>query len=389
MTKEDYLLLDGLDLAGLATPSYVLDLGALRRNLELLADVKQRVGCQILLSQKSFAVFGVYPMLRWYLDGVSAGSVFEARLGHEEMGGEVQVMAPAYSEADILELQSYSTSVVFRAYAQWDRFRGRLAASAQPISPGLRLNPEYSEAEREIFTLGIYGARLGIRRREMDRLSLEGIEGFSFHKMGEQNAGMFERMLKSAEERFGEFFSRVQWLSFTGGHRLTAGDYDVDRFCRVFAAFRQAHPVRTVFLDPGEAVSLNAGVLVASVLEIVPADLPVVVLDVSAAAHMPDVLVLPYRPQVLGADLPRRKSWTCRLAGLSSFTGDVIGEYSFDAPLRIGDKLVFQDMANGTMVKNNWLNGLRLPTISTWDPVQKNLRVIRSFDYGDFKNRLS
>jgi len=389
MGTDRYPLLEGLDIATVSTPSYILDLGALRQNLERLADVKQRTGCRILLAQKTFAMFSVYPMLRWYLDGVSAGSSYEARLGHEEMGGEVQAFSPAYSEADIQALLPYCTAMVFNSFAQWELFRPLLAAAPKPPSPGLRLNPEYSEVEKEVYNPYAQVSRHGIRRRDLDRQSCDGIEGLCFHLMVEQNAGTFERMLAAAEENFGAYFNRVKWINFGGGHHLTAADYDVARFCRVLTAFRQRHPGLKLYLEPVEAVALDAGVLVTTVLDIIQADLPVVILDISAAAHMPDVLAMPYRPAVTGAALPRRKSWTCRVAGLSSLTSDVIGEYSFDSPLRTGDRLVFLDMAHNTMVKNNSFSGLRLPAIATWDPTMKALRVVRSFDYEDFKARLS
>ena len=382
-------MLEGLDITAVSTPSYILDLGALRRNLELLADVKQRTGCRILLAQKTFAMFSVYPMLRWYLDGVSASSVYEARLGHKEMGGEVHAFAPAYNEADIRALLPHCTALIFNSFTQWEQFRPLLAATPTPTSLGLRLNLEYSEVEKEIYNPSTQGSRLGIRRRDLDRLSFDGVEGLCFHMAVEQNAGTFERMLVAAEEKFGAYFNRVQWISFGGGHHLTGVDYDVECFCRVFSAFRQRHSGLKLYLEPAEAVALDAGVLVTTVLDIVQADIPVVILDTSAAAHMPDVLAMPYRPAVVGAAHPRRKSWTCRLAGLSSLTSDVIGEYSFDAPLRIGERLIFPDMMHNTVVKNNNFSGLRPPTIATWDPTLKALRVVRSFDYEDFKARLS
>ena len=389
MAKGGYPVLEGVDLATLSTPSYVLDLGALRRNLEQLVDVKQRTGCRVLLSQKTFAMFSVYSMIRWYLDGVSASSLYEARLGHEEMGGEVHVTAAAYCEPDVQSLLSYSTVMVFNSFSQWARFRPLLAGAPRPPSPGLRLNLEYSEIEKESFNPYTQGSRMGVRRRELDRRSFDGLEGLSFYMAVEQNAGTFERMLLAVEENFGSYFDRVKWLTFGGGHRLTASDYDVERFCRVLAAFQRRHSGVTLYLEPAEAVPLGAGVLVASVLDVIQADLPVVILDTSAVAHLPDVLGLPYRPAVAGADFPRRKSWTCSVAGCSGVTGDVFGEYSFDAPLRPGDRLVFLDMAHNTMVKNNNFSGLRPPAITTWDPTQKALQVVRTFDYEDYKTRLS
>jgi carboxynorspermidine decarboxylase len=389
MAKGSHVLLEGLDIGTVPTPCHVLDLGALRRNLELLNDVRQRTGCRVLLDQRCFALFGVYPMLRWYLDGVAAGSLHEARLGHEEMGGEVHLFAPAYADAELDAVLPFCTHIVFNSFGQWERFRARLAAAPKPPSPGLRFNPEYSEVEKDVYNPSPQGSRLGIRRRDLDRISLDGIEGLSLHVAFEQNAGALERVFKACEDRFGTLFDRMRWLSFGGGHHLTGEDYDVDRFCRVLGAFRQRHASPVIYLEPGEAVALEAGVLVASVLDVVQADVPVVILDTSAAAHMPDVLEMPYRPAIAGGDAPRRRSWTCRMTGLSTLPGDVMGEYSFDAPLRIGDRVVFLDMANHTMVRTSHFHGLRPPAIATWDPALQSLRVLRTFDYEDFKTRLS
>ncbi len=378
-----------IDWKAVPTPCYVVDLQALRANLRLLADVKARAGCRILLAQKGFSMFSVYPLVRQYLDGVCASGACEARLGREEMGGEVHAFSAAYGDSDFAELVGLCDHIVFNSFSQWERFRPVLARASRPISAGLRVNPGYSEVAVAIYNPCAPGSRLGIRRQAFEGKSLEGIEGLHFHCLCEENADALEHVLAHVEEQFSEFFGRLKWINFGGGHHVTRPDYDVERLVRIVTGFRARYPHLQVYLEPGEAVALNTGWLVATVLDVVEADLPVAILDASAAAHMPDVLEMPYRPNVVGAGKPGEKAWTCRLAGLTCLAGDVVGEYSFEAPLKTGDKVVFLDMAHYTMVKNTTFNGARLPSIATWDEGGAGLRIIREFGYRDFKERLS
>ncbi len=378
-----------IDWKAVPTPCYVVDLEALRSNLRLLADVKARAGCRILLAQKGFSMFSVYPLVRQYLDGVCASGPYEARLGREEMGGEVHAFGAAYSDRDFGELLGLSDHIVFNSFSQWERFRPALASAARRISPGLRVNPGYSEVTVALYNPCAPGSRLGIRRPAFEGRSLGGIEGLHFHCLCEENADALEHVLAHVESQFSGFFGPLKWINFGGGHHITRPDYEVDRLVRIITGFRARYPHLQVYLEPGEAVALNTGWLAARVLDVVEADVPVAILDASAAAHRPDVIEMPYRPNVAGAGKPGEKAWTCRLAGPTCLAGDVAGDYSFDAPLKTGDTVAFCDMAHYTMVKNTTFNGVPLPAIATWDEGAGGLRIIRQFGYKDFKERLS
>jgi carboxynorspermidine decarboxylase len=379
-----------IDWRTVPSPCYVVDLRALRANLRLLADIKARAGCKILLAQKGFSMFSVYPLVREYLDGVCASSPHEARLGREEMDREVHAFAPAYSERDMAELTALCDHIIFNSFSQWRKHRPAFASALRPLSAGLRVNPGYSEVAVALYNPCAPGSRLGIRRPDFEGESLDGIEGLHFHCLCEENADALEHVLAHVEEQFSGFFNRLRWINFGGGHHITRPDYDGERLVRVVKEFRARHPHLEVYLEPGEAIALNTGWLVSTVLDVVRAeDMPVAILDASAAAHMPDVIEMPYRPNVLGAGKGGEKAWTCRLAGHTCLAGDVVGEYSFDAPLKPGDRVVFADMAHYTMVKNTTFNGVRLPSIATWDEEAAGLRIIREFGYEDFKGRLS
>lgn len=379
--------LNGLDLAGVKTPCFVVDLARLRANLRVLDEVIQRSGARILLAQKAFSMFAVYPLLRRTLHGVCASSPHEARLGREEFNREVHAFAAAYSDRDLTELLTLADHIVFNSFAQWRRYRGQCAAAG--ITCGLRVNPEHSEAVAEIYSPCAPRSRLGIRRRDFDGQSLDGISGLHFHTLCQQGAEALERTLDAFEERFAEFLPGMSWVNFGGGHHITRPGYDVDLLCRLIHGFRQRHGVETIYLEPGEAVALNAGSLVATVLDVIDNDGPIAILDASAAAHMPDVLEMPYRPEVAGAGLPGEKPFTCRLAGHSCLAGDVIGDYAFDRPLQVGDRIELLDMAIYSMVKTTTFNGLALPSIATWDEENGDFRTVRQFSYQDFKTRLS
>lgn len=385
-------MLEGLDLNSVPSPCYVADLELLRANLRTLGDVKRRAGCTLLLALKGFAMFGVFDLCREHLDGVCASGPHEARLGFEEFGKQVHVYAPAFSERDIAEVARYADHVVFNSFAQLDRHRGALAAAARAagreIQVGLRCNPGYSEVETEIYNPCAAGSRLGIPRAQFDNRDLAGLDGLHFHVMCEQNADVLQRVLEAFENRFADLIPGRRWVNFGGGHHITRPGYDTDLLVRLVTDFRRRHGVE-VILEPGEAAALNAGVLVATVLDIVENEMPIAILDTSAAAHMPDTLEMPYRPGIVGAGLPGEMPHTYRLGGLTCLAGDVIGDYSFADPLAPGDKVVFTDMLHYTMVKNNTFNGVKLPSIATFDPVDGRLRVFRVFGYEDYKGRLS
>ena len=380
------------DPARVATPAFVVDEGLLADNLTVLGRVKARTGCRILLALKCFAMFRVFPLLAEVLDGVCCSSPHEAQLGREEFGREVHSFAAAYSAADIEALALTSDHLVFNSFAQKERFmplaRQRAAAAGRRLEFGLRINPEHSEGAVPLYDPCAPGSRLGIRRADFRTDRLDGISGLHWHNLCEQDADCLERTVAAVEHAFGDVLPRMAYVNFGGGHHITRPGYDLDLLVSIVNRFRERWGVQ-VYLEPGEAVALNAGYLVATVLDVVNADLPVAVIDASVPAHMPDVLEMPYRPHVIGAGEPGEKGWTCRIGGLSCLAGDVAGEYSFDRPLVAGDRLVFTDMAIYTMVKTNTFNGVQLPAIVLYHPDEDRLETVRRFGYEDFKTRLS
>lgn len=367
------------------TPAYVLSEERLRENLAILRKVKDRTGCKILLALKGFALPRVFPQIRETLDGVCASSPHEARLGAEEFGGEVHAFAPAYSEEDIGELSRLCHHLVFNSLAQYERYRDRIPRT---VACGLRINPECSTGATALYDPCAPGSRLGIRRADLgDRLP-EGISGLHFHTLCEQNADALEQTLEAVEARFGSWLDGLPWLNLGGGHHITRDDYDLDRLCDLILRVRNRHGIGRVYLEPGEAVALGAGVLVARVLDTVHNGLDIALLDTSAAAHMPDVLEMPYRPRVVGGGFPGEKPFTARLGGATCLAGDVIGDYSFDRPLREGDRLVFEDMAHYTLVKSTTFNGVRLPSIYLYRGAGPGLECVRRFGYEEYRRRL-
>ena len=370
------------------TPCFVVDLGLIRRNLAILDDVQKRSGARILLAQKAFSMFGIYPLLATVLKGTCASSPNEARLGREFFPGEVHAFAAAYSEQDLRELLAVCDHIVFNSFSQCKRFQALREAAAGRVEFGLRVNPEHSEADVPIYDPCAPGSRLGIRRCDFEGEDLSGVSGLHFHTLCEKNSDSLARTLNAFESKFGDLIPRMKWINFGGGHHITRPDYDRELLCRLITDFRKRYPV-DVYLEPGEAVALNTGFLVGTVLDVVRNGMEIAILDTSAAAHMPDVLEMPYRPNVIGAGTPGEKPFSYRLAGASCLAGDVIGDYSFDEPLRPGDRIVFTDMAHYTMVKTNTFNGLPLPSIATWEPETGRLTTLCEFGYQDFKGRLS
>ncbi len=376
-----------IDTTNIQTPCYVIDTDALKNNLEVLNSVQRRTGCKILMALKGFAMFGVFPLIRPYLHGVAASSLDEARLGYEEFGKQVHVFSPAYKEEEFRELLKYSDHIVFNSFSQWDRFKPYLPGPNKEVFLGIRVNPEHSEVKVPIYDPCGPFSRLGVTIKNFDPDNLAGISGLHFHNLCELNADSLGRTLSVFEEKFGRFLDGMQWVNFGGGHHITRKDYDLELLCSLISDFKRRHPVE-VFLEPGEAIALNTGALVTSVLDIIHNEMAIAILDTSAAAHMPDVLEMPYRPEILGAGKPGQHPFTYRLGGLTCLAGDVIGDYSFPEPLKVGSKLIFLDMAHYTMVKNNTFNGVRLPSIAIQDN-GKSLVTIRTFGYQDYRSRLS
>ncbi len=376
-----------IDISNLETPCFVTDLGALEKNLQLLADVQKQAGCTILLALKGFAQWSTFHVVKKYLAGATSSSVAEARLAREELGGEVHAYAPAYSDGEMAELVTLADHIVLNSPAQWRKHRAVIERARR--SAGLRVNHEHQEAEVALYDPAGVCSRLGTTRANVTAADLDGIDGLHFHSLCQNNSDALERAVAAFEQKFGDFIDRMKWINFGGGHHITRPDYDVARLVRVVREFRARHPKVSVYLEPGEAIALGTGVLVAQVMDTFHNGMDIAILDTSATAHMPDVLEMPYRPVIVDGADPGVKKHTYRLGGMTCLAGDVIGDYSFDKPLAIGDKLVFLDMAHYTMVKTTTFNGVRLPSIATHDPMTKRITVHRRFGYNDYRDRLS
>jgi carboxynorspermidine decarboxylase len=383
------------------SPAYVVDLGRLRHNLAILDDVQQRSGAKILLALKAFSMWSVFPLIRQTLHGVCASSPWEARLGREEFGREVHSFAAAFKESDVVELLHISNHLVFNSFNQLERFRHLWEKEAGRVSIGLRVNPEHSEGHTEIYDPCAANSRLGIPYSEFAlRLrsgngqidvkgpALSGVEGLHFHTLCEQLFEPLERTAMAFEEKFGGLLPQIKWLNFGGGHHITREGYDIDGLVELVKYFKEKYDLE-VYLEPGEAVAIGTGILVGEVLDVVNNGMDIAILDVSATCHMPDILEMPYRPGIKNGFDPGEKNHTYRLGGASCLAGDVIGDWSFEEPLRTGDRLAFEDMSHYTMVKTTTFNGIQHPHICTFEPETGELKVVRSFGYEDFKGRLS
>ena len=373
----------------LPTPCYVIQEEQLRQNLEILKGVMDRTGCKILLAQKAFSMYEVYPLIAQYLSGTTASGLYEARLGAEEMGipfgKETHIFSPAYKEEEFDEILTYCDHIVFNSFEQLERFGKRAAKAGKSV--GLRINPQYSTQEgHEIYDPCATGSRLGVTIEKFRPELLGYVDGLHFHTLCEQDAQPLHDTLKEVERQFGEWLPKMKWLNFGGGHHITREGYDIALLERCICDMKEKYDLE-IFLEPGEAVALNAGVLLTKVEEIVENSIQIAILDTSAACHMPDVLEMPYRPPLQDGYEAEEKAYTYRLAGPTCLAGDVIGDYSFAEPLKRGDTLTFEDMAIYTMVKNNTFNGMRLPAIVLEDK-DGECRVVRQFVYEDFKMRL-
>ncbi|MBR6044502.1 MAG: carboxynorspermidine decarboxylase [Ruminococcus sp.] len=365
------------------TPAYVIDEAQLAANMEILKSVSDRTGCKILLAQKAFSAFAVYPLMSRYLCGTTASGLYEAKLGREEFPGEVHVFSPTYKDSEFDEIVSVSDHIVFNSVRQLMKFKDRCAGR----SIGLRINPECSTQDTPIYDPCAPGSRLGVRLCDFDEAVLPYIDGLHFHTLCEQNSDALEQTLEAVEEKFGKYLHGLKWLNFGGGHHITRPDYDRERLCRLTEHISETYGVQ-VYLEPGEACALRAGWLVTEVMEIVHNDTDIAILDASAACHMPDVLEMPYRPPLYLSGEAGEKAYTYRLSSRTCLAGDIIGDYSFDSPLEPGNRLCFEDMAIYSMVKNNTFNGMPLPDIGILRK-DGSYEVIKRFGYEDFKGRLS
>ncbi len=368
------------------SPAYVVDLGRLRHNLAILDHVQQKSGAKILMAMKAFSMWSVFPIISRTLKGVCASSPWEARLGREEFGGEVHSFAAAFKESDVIELLSISDHLVFNSFNQLERFRPLWEQSR--VSIGLRVNPQHSEGHTAIYDPCAPKSRLGIPRAEFEGRSLSGVEGLHFHTLCEQLFEPLERTARAFEENFGQFLPGMKWLNLGGGHHITREGYDIDALIELVKYFKGKYGVE-VYLEPGEAIAIGTGLLVSEVLDVVHNETDIAILDVSATCHMPDCLEMPYRPTITDGYQPGDKPYSYRLGGPSCLAGDVIGDWSFEQPLKPGDRLAFEDMAHYTMVKTTTFNGIQHPAICTWEPETETLEIKRKFGYPDFKSKLS
>lgn len=395
MQKREYFT--HFDPARVPSPCFVIDKAALEDNLKILNRVQRESGAKVLGALKAFSCWSLAPLVREYLSGTCASGLHEARLGKEEFGGEVHCYSAAYKEADLLEILQVADHVLFNSFSQWSRFKP-LALKAQQKRPelqfGIRINPEHSEGEVALYDPCAPCSRMGVPIAEFEKAVeqtpdiLDGISGLHFHTLCQQDLPPLDRTLNIVIKKFGKYFKQIGWINFGGGHHISREDYQVDDLIDMLKNFQANYDLQ-VYLEPGEAVAIRSGVLVAEVLDITWNTMAQAILDTSATCHMPDVLEMPYRADIVGAGMPNELPHTYRLGGMTCLAGDVIGDYSFAQPLQVGQRLMFDDMAHYTMVKTTTFNGINLPAIALWDSRTNQLDVIREFGYSDFKHRLS
>jgi len=379
------------DAARVPSPCFVVDAAAVETNLKILQRLETESGARVLMALKAFSMFALAPLISRYLSGTCASGLFEARLGREEFGGEVHAYSAAYRKADMQEILSISDHVVFNSLGQWQRFAPMIArarAERPQLHFGLRVNPLHSEGAVPLYDPCAPGSRLGIPMPQLNGTVPEGISGLHFHTLCEQGFEPLDRTLSVIEKEFKDLLPQLQWVNFGGGHHITKPDYPVDRLIARIRDFQDKYQLQ-VYLEPGEAIAIHTGVLVSEVVDIMHNATDIAILDCSATCHMPDTLEMPYRAEIIDAAEPGLKQYTYRLGGLSCLAGDVMGDYSFDQPLQVGQRLIFDDMAHYTMVKTTTFNGVPLPAIAVWDSGTDKLELVKQFSYEDFKNRLS
>ena len=376
-----------MKLEQVSTPAYILEEDKLIKNLEILKRVQEESGCKILLAQKCFSMFRVYPLIGQYISGCTASGLYEARLGFEEMKKENHVFSPAYKEEDFDEILSYCDHIIFNSVNQLCKFKEKCQKAGKSF--GLRINPQCStQGDHAIYDPCAPGSRLGVTADKLTAADLEGVDGLHFHTLCEQNADALETTLQAVEAKFGHYLHRMKWLNMGGGHHITRADYDVEKLISLIRHVKETYHLE-VYLEPGEAVALNAGLLKATVLDKVEnGGITTLILDASAACHMPDVLEMPYRPPLKDSGQPGEKTYTYRLSSYTCLAGDIIGDYSFNRELDEGDVLYFEDVAIYSMVKNNTFNGIPLPDLVV-KKADGSCELVKRFGYDDFKGRLS
>lgn len=383
--KREFSMLDAKEKEKISTPCYIIDEEKLKRNLEILNGVEKRTGAKILLAQKAFSCYHLYSLIGQYVSGTACSGLFEAKLGHECMGKENHIFCAAYRDEEFDEILSLCSHIIFNSFNQLKRY-GEKALSAG-VEIGLRINPECSTQEgHEIYDPCSPKSRLGITLKNFNEDQLIGVSGLHFHTLCEQNSDNLETTLNAVINKFGKYLGKMKWINFGGGHHITREDYDIPRLERCIKRMQEEFGLE-VYLEPGEAFALNAGYLVTKVLDLTENDMPIAILDTSAACHMPDVLEMPYRPPLRNSGEIGEKKFSYRLGSQTCLAGDVIGEYSFDEPLNVGDTLIFEDMAIYSMVKNNTFNGMPLPSILL-RKTDGSIETLKRFGYNDFKMRL-
>lgn len=376
------------DINNLPSPCWLLDENKLRKNMEILNRVKHKSGAKILLALKGYALWKSFDTIRPTLDGCCASGLHEAKLAHEEFAKEVHTYSPAFKDSDIKEIAKISHHLVFNTPNQFHKF-AKIAIEINPsISLGLRVNPEYSESPTEMYNPCSTYSRLGTTKANFDESILERCEGLHFHALCEQDSSALEGVLKNFEDKFGKFIPKLKWINFGGGHHITRVDYDVNKLIKLIQDFKAKYNDIEIYLEPGEAVGWQTGALYATVLDIVHNGMDIAILDTSAEAHMPDTILMPYRSDVRDSGIAGEKQYTYRLGGNTCLAGDIMGDYSFDVPLKIGDKVIFEDQMHYTMVKATTFNGIPLPSIAI-QRANGSIDIVKEFGYEEFKNRLS
>jgi carboxynorspermidine decarboxylase len=377
-----------LPLDNIPSPSYIIDERCIKDNLEVLARIKTETDCVVILALKAFSTYSLFPLIAQYLDGITASSVNEARLGKEKFGSEVHVYSPGYKADDIDNVCQYASHLTFNSISQLTQYYAYIRQRYPHVQLALRLNPEHSETRYPIYDPCAPHSRLGVTLSELEKSDFDFscLDGFHFHTLCGKNADSLERTVAVLEDKFAAYFTSVSWVNFGGGHGLTYADYDHDKLFSVINLFKKRHNVQVV-LEPGEGVVFNTGYLLASVVDVLHNEKELAILDTSASAHMPDVLEMPYRPHIVGSGFSEEKAYTYRLGGNTCLSGDVIGDYSFDAPLKLGQKLIFTDMTHYTVVKNTYFNGVQLPAIVRID-LNGDAHIEREFTYEDFVKQL-
>lgn len=378
-----------VDISRIPSPCYVMEERLLRNNLALIKDVKERAGVNIILAFKAFALWKSFPIVREYIPYSTASSKFEARLAYEEMGSLAHTYSPAYTETDFPDILKYSSHITFNSLSQFARFYPLAKAAGSKVSCGLRINPEYSDVETALYNPCAPGSRMGVVRDLLGDALPEGVEGLHFHTLCESSSYDLEKTLAVVESRFGCFLPKLKWLNMGGGHLMTREGYDTDHLVRLLRAFKAKYPNLEIILEPGSAFAWQTGFLLTTVVDIVENHgIKTAIMDASFTCHMPDCLEMPYKPRIRGASDPIPGKPTYRIGGNSCLSGDYMGEWSFDRPLEIGDKLIFEDMIHYTIVKTTMFNGIPHPSLALWSQ-EDALVMYRRFGYEDYKNRMS